>query len=82
VALAASTLENAAGREIRRFIGIDIRSGTTERSGRHIMTRTAHELAEFLACTLGGDGTVQLAGVAAPGPATVSDLIYVRRPAI
>src|SRR5216684_5715153 len=43
------------------------------------MTRTAHELAEFLACTLEGDGTVQLAGVAAPGPATVSDLIYVEK---
>ncbi|MCU1342377.1 MAG: UDP-3-O-acylglucosamine N-acyltransferase [Candidatus Acidoferrum typicum] len=43
------------------------------------MTRTAHELAEFLACTLEGDGTVQLSGVAAPGSANVSDLIYVEK---
>jgi UDP-3-O-[3-hydroxymyristoyl] glucosamine N-acyltransferase len=43
------------------------------------MTRTAYELAEFLACTLEGDGTVQLSGVAAPGSATVSDLIYVEK---
>jgi UDP-3-O-[3-hydroxymyristoyl] glucosamine N-acyltransferase len=43
------------------------------------MTRTAHELAGFLACTLEGDGTLQLSGVAAPGSATVSDLIYVEK---
>jgi UDP-3-O-[3-hydroxymyristoyl] glucosamine N-acyltransferase len=43
------------------------------------MTRTANELAEFLACTLEGDGTVQLSGVAAPGSAGVNDLIYVEK---
>jgi len=43
------------------------------------MTRTAHELAEFLACTLEGDGTVQLSGVAAPGSAGALDLIYVEK---
>jgi UDP-3-O-[3-hydroxymyristoyl] glucosamine N-acyltransferase len=43
------------------------------------MTRTANELATFLQCTLEGDGTAQLSGVAAPGPATVSDLIYVEK---
>ena len=45
----------------------------------HIMTRTANELAEFLACTLEGDGSVQLSGVAAAGSANVSDLIYVEK---
>ena len=43
------------------------------------MTRTANELAEFLACTLEGDGTVQLSGVAAAGSANASDLIYVEK---
>ena len=43
------------------------------------MTRTAHELAEFLACTLEGDGAVRLSGVAAPDSASVSDLIYVEK---
>jgi UDP-3-O-[3-hydroxymyristoyl] glucosamine N-acyltransferase len=43
------------------------------------MTRTAHELAQFLACTLEGDGTVQLLGVAAPDSATATDLIYVEK---
>ena len=43
------------------------------------MTRTAYELAEFLACTLEGDGTVQLSGVAAPDSAGASDLIYVEK---
>ena len=41
------------------------------------MTRTAHELAEYLACTFEGDGTVQLSGVAAPDSASAADLIYV-----
>src|SRR5258707_10438136 len=41
------------------------------------MTRTAHELAEYLACTLEGDGAVQLSGVAAPDSASAADLIYV-----
>ena len=35
------------------------------------MTRTAYELAEFLGCSLEGDGAVQLSGVAAPGSAGV-----------
>jgi UDP-3-O-[3-hydroxymyristoyl] glucosamine N-acyltransferase len=43
------------------------------------MTRTAHELANFLTCALEGDGTVQLSGVAAPGSATATDLIYVEK---
>ena len=43
------------------------------------MTRTAHELAKFLACTLEGDGTAQLSGVAAPGSASAFDLIYVEK---
>jgi UDP-3-O-[3-hydroxymyristoyl] glucosamine N-acyltransferase len=41
------------------------------------MTRTAQELADFLACTLEGEGTVQLSGVAAPDSASAADLIYV-----
>jgi len=41
------------------------------------MTRTARELAEYLACTLEGDGTVRLSGVAAPDSASAADLIYV-----
>ena len=43
------------------------------------MTRTAVALAQFLACTLEGDGTVQLSGVAAPHSATATDLIYVEK---
>src|SRR3984893_4172096 len=43
------------------------------------MTRTANELAQWLACTLEGDGTVALSGVAAPDAATVNDLIYVEK---
>jgi UDP-3-O-[3-hydroxymyristoyl] glucosamine N-acyltransferase len=41
------------------------------------MTRTAQELAEFLACALEGDGTVQVSGVAGPDSAGAHDLIYV-----
>jgi UDP-3-O-[3-hydroxymyristoyl] glucosamine N-acyltransferase len=44
------------------------------------MTRTANELAEFLGCTLEGDGSIQLSGVAAPDSARVDDLIYVDAP--
>jgi len=43
------------------------------------MTRTAHELAEFLGCTLEGDATVKLSGVASAYAATVNDLIYVEK---
>jgi UDP-3-O-[3-hydroxymyristoyl] glucosamine N-acyltransferase len=42
-----------------------------------IMTRTAQELAKFLGCTLEGDATAQLSGVAAPDSAGGADLIYV-----
>ena len=41
------------------------------------MTHTAHELAEYLSCTLEGDGSVQLSGVASPASAGYADLIYV-----
>src|SRR5258705_1512480 len=41
------------------------------------MTRTARELAEYLACTFEGVGTVHLRGVAAPDSASAADLIYV-----
>src|SRR5260370_31415781 len=41
------------------------------------MMRTARELSEFLSCTLEGDGTAQLSGVAAPDSASATDLIYV-----
>lgn len=41
------------------------------------MTRTANELAQFLGCTLEGDGSTSVSGVAAPAPALASDLIYV-----
>ena len=41
------------------------------------MTCTANELAQFLGCTLEGDGSTLLSGVAAPVSAVVSDLIYV-----
>jgi UDP-3-O-[3-hydroxymyristoyl] glucosamine N-acyltransferase len=41
------------------------------------MTRTANELAQFLGCTLEGDGSAHLSGVAAPDSAGSSDLIYV-----
>src|ERR1700730_9501724 len=43
------------------------------------MTRTAYELAEFLACALEGDGAAQLSGVAAPDSAGATDLIYVEK---
>jgi UDP-3-O-[3-hydroxymyristoyl] glucosamine N-acyltransferase len=41
------------------------------------MTRTASELAKFLGCTIEGDGSKQLSGVAAPDSAAADDLIYV-----
>lgn len=44
------------------------------------MTRTANELAEFLGCTLEGDGSAQVSGVAAPASARAGDLIYVATP--
>jgi UDP-3-O-[3-hydroxymyristoyl] glucosamine N-acyltransferase len=44
-----------------------------------MMTRTAQELAEFLACPLEGDGGAPLSGVAAPDSAGANDLIYVEK---
>ncbi len=44
------------------------------------MTRTAIELAKFLGCALEGDGQAPLSGVAAPGSARATDLIYVETP--
>ena len=41
------------------------------------MTHTAHELAEYLSCTLEGDGSVPLSGVASPDSAGYADVIYV-----
>ncbi|MBZ5662775.1 MAG: UDP-3-O-(3-hydroxymyristoyl)glucosamine N-acyltransferase [Acidobacteriia bacterium] len=41
------------------------------------MTRTASELAQFLGCTMEGEGAAQISGVAAPASARASDLIYV-----
>jgi UDP-3-O-[3-hydroxymyristoyl] glucosamine N-acyltransferase len=42
-----------------------------------IMTRTANELAQFLGCTIEGDGSAVVSGVAAPASAGAADLIYV-----
>jgi UDP-3-O-[3-hydroxymyristoyl] glucosamine N-acyltransferase len=44
------------------------------------MTRTAKELAEFLGCTLEGDGLARVSGVASPASARAEDLIYVESP--
>ena len=44
------------------------------------MTRTAKDLAEFLGCSLEGDGHVIVSGVASPASAGVTDLIYVETP--
>ena len=41
------------------------------------MTRTAKELAEFLGCSLEGDGAAQISSVASPASAGAHDLIYV-----
>jgi UDP-3-O-[3-hydroxymyristoyl] glucosamine N-acyltransferase len=40
------------------------------------MTRTIKELADFLGCTLEGDGTAHVSGVASPASARAEDLIY------
>jgi UDP-3-O-[3-hydroxymyristoyl] glucosamine N-acyltransferase len=52
-------------------------SSLLEDEEKRIMIRTANELAEFLRCTLEGDGTAQVSGVAAPDSAGAADLIYV-----
>ncbi|HLJ23675.1 MAG TPA: UDP-3-O-(3-hydroxymyristoyl)glucosamine N-acyltransferase [Candidatus Acidoferrales bacterium] len=44
------------------------------------MARTIKELAEFLGCTVEGDGTPQLTAVASPASASAGDLIYVDSP--
>jgi len=44
------------------------------------MTHTASELAQFLGCTMEGDGSIEVSGVAAPASAGPSDLIYVDHP--
>src|SRR5215510_6048261 len=41
------------------------------------MTRTLKELAEFLQCTLLGDGTAEIAGVASLQSAKRGDLVFV-----
>ena len=41
------------------------------------MIRTASELAQFLDCTMEGEGSTMISGVAAPASARASDLIYV-----
>src|SRR6266481_5161760 len=46
---------------------------------RLMMKRTAKELAESLAATLEGDGSLEVAGVASPERAGARDLIYVER---
>ena len=44
------------------------------------MTHTASELAQFLGCTMEGDGSTRVSGVGAPASASVSELIYVDSP--
>src|ERR1700674_580831 len=44
------------------------------------MTRTMKELADFLGCTLEGDGEARVSGVASPASARAEDLIYVDSP--
>jgi UDP-3-O-[3-hydroxymyristoyl] glucosamine N-acyltransferase len=44
------------------------------------MTHTASELARFLGCTMEGDGSTKVSGVAAPATAVATDLIYVDNP--
>lgn len=44
------------------------------------MTRTMKELADFLSCTLEGDGAAHVSGVASPVSARAEDLIYVDSP--
>ena len=44
------------------------------------MTHTANELAQFLGCTIEGDGSMIVSGVAAPASARPADLIYVETP--
>jgi UDP-3-O-[3-hydroxymyristoyl] glucosamine N-acyltransferase len=41
------------------------------------MRRTMQELADYLGCTLEGDGAAYVSGVASPGSARAEDLVYV-----
>ena len=50
------------------------------KEGKIFMTRTMKELADFLGCTLEGDGTACVSGVASPASARAGDLIYVELP--
>jgi UDP-3-O-[3-hydroxymyristoyl] glucosamine N-acyltransferase len=75
MAVAAPAVENAAARRTANLLRMNLRPLKDEE--KQIMTRTANELAEFLQCTVEGDGGVQLSGVAAPDSASTLDLIYV-----
>lgn len=44
------------------------------------MKRTSKDLADFLGCTLEGDGAALISGVASPASARAEDLIYVESP--
>jgi UDP-3-O-[3-hydroxymyristoyl] glucosamine N-acyltransferase len=83
MALAASQVEDTAARrcahlsdlneELKRECPVKIRRNLA-------MTRTAHELAEFLNCALEGDSHSPVSGVASPASASATDLIYVETP--
>src|SRR5882757_2970529 len=64
-------------RPTRRQIDTSCRDST---EGRRLMTRTASELAQFLGCTMEGEGSTPVSGVAAPASARATDLIYVDSP--
>jgi UDP-3-O-[3-hydroxymyristoyl] glucosamine N-acyltransferase len=51
-----------------------------EKKGKPFMTRTMKELADFLGCTLEGDGAAPISAVASPASARAEDLIYVESP--
>jgi UDP-3-O-[3-hydroxymyristoyl] glucosamine N-acyltransferase len=55
-------------------------AGRSHRKGKPFMTRTIKELADFLGCTLEGDGVAHISGVASPASARAEDLIYVDSP--
>ena len=55
-------------------------AGCSHRKGKPFMTCTMKELADFLGCTLEGDGAAHVSGVASPASARAEDLIYVDSP--
>jgi UDP-3-O-[3-hydroxymyristoyl] glucosamine N-acyltransferase len=55
-------------------------AGCSHRKGKPFMTCTMKELADFLGCTLEGDGAAHISGVASPSSARAKDLIYVDSP--